>query len=233
MYYLQSRYYHAKLGRFVNEDTTETICSENSTSNVNLFSYCKNNPVNNLDISGNVVFTTIVKLIMGALFGLLVQLVSDLIEYTVNKYVFKVEVSEEFVPSSPVGDYLGSAVAWAFNTLTPYSKASKIIYPLVPVAVKHITNLLFNKFKLRDFLIDFGYAILVGIISIALTNATSRKLERLKKHKKKNSKNLVLKATKKQLKYKLNLNITKVAVTFTALDAVTILILNILLPQKK
>jgi len=48
--------------------------------------------------------------------------------------------------------------------------------------------------------------------------------------KKKNSRNLVLKATKKQIKYALNLKITKVSITLTSLDAITILILNILLP---
>ena len=183
-----------------------------------------------MDISGDVIFTTIVKCVLGAIFGLLVQLISDLIEYAVNKYVLKRSAASEFVPSSPVGDYVGSAVAWALNALSPVSKAAKIIVPIIPVGVKHVTHAFCNKFKIRDCLIDLGYALVTGIVSVALTNSASKKLNQLRKYRKKNSRNLALKATKKQIKYALNLKITKVSITLTSLDAITILILNILLP---
>ena len=146
-----------------------------------------------------------------------------------KKYVLNRPVPDQFSPTSPMGDYLGSAVAWALNSLSFFSKVSKIIVPIIPVGLKHITNAFCGKFNFRDFLIDLGYALVTGIVSIALTNAATKKLQSLRKYRKKNSRNLQLKASKKSIRYTLNLRITKVSICLTSLDTVTILILNILL----
>ncbi len=228
LYYVSSRYYDPEIGRWLNSDDGELISFDNTLLCLNLFAYCKNDPINQTDFDGKIIATTIIKCVLGALFGLLVQLVSDLIEYSVKKYVLNKKVADQFSPTSPMGDYLGSAVAWALNSLSPVSKIAKIIVPIIPVGVKHITNAFCNKFKLRDFLVDLGYALVTGIVSIALTNAATKQLQSLRKYRKKNSRNLQLKATKKAIKYTLNLRITKVSVTFTSMDAITILILNIL-----
>ena len=50
-YYLQSRYYDPTVRRFLNPDT---LILEDAK--IDLISYCKNNPVNYVDPSGNVVF---------------------------------------------------------------------------------------------------------------------------------------------------------------------------------
>lgn len=51
MYYLQSRYYNASIGSFVNVDGCEII-KEISWINKNLFAYCNCDPVNNEDSLG-------------------------------------------------------------------------------------------------------------------------------------------------------------------------------------
>ena len=53
MYYLQSRYYDAEVGRFVNGDMVNLILlnSDNITG-TNLFTYCNNEPVNHKDPLG-------------------------------------------------------------------------------------------------------------------------------------------------------------------------------------
>ena len=49
MYYLQSRYYDANIGRFISADAPEMIINDV----LNLYSYCKNNPMNNSDNNGS------------------------------------------------------------------------------------------------------------------------------------------------------------------------------------
>ena len=229
LYYVSSRYYNPENSRWLNGDDVEFISFDNTLLNLDLFVYCKNDPINHTDFDGKAIVTTIVRCVLAALFGLLVQLVSDMIEYAAKKYVLNRTVADQFSPTSPAGDYLGSAVAWALNVLTFHSKIAKIIVPLIPVGVKHVTNLFCDKFKWRDFLIDLGYALITGIVSIALTNAATKQLQALRKYKKRNSRNTKLKAAKKAIKHTLNLRITRVSVTLTSLDTITILILNILL----
>ncbi|MFT9078474.1 polymorphic toxin-type HINT domain-containing protein [Ethanoligenens sp.] len=54
MYYLNSRYYDANMGRFINADKLSTTVSQSDDLlSANLFAYCTNNPVNNTDETGN------------------------------------------------------------------------------------------------------------------------------------------------------------------------------------
>ena len=50
LYYLQSRYYDPDTGRFINADV---YCDTgNSVLSTNMFAYCENNPIVNLDTDG-------------------------------------------------------------------------------------------------------------------------------------------------------------------------------------
>ena len=51
LYYLNSRYYDAELGRFINADSLDNLDKE-SLNGLNLFAYCLNNPVNLTDSKG-------------------------------------------------------------------------------------------------------------------------------------------------------------------------------------
>ena len=50
-YYLKSRYYDPAIGRFISADSF--ILVGGSSSSLNLFAYCGNNPVNRVDYGGN------------------------------------------------------------------------------------------------------------------------------------------------------------------------------------
>jgi len=52
LYYLQSRYYDPETGRFINGDMPEFMLLSNTPHGHNLFAYCENEPVVQVDYSG-------------------------------------------------------------------------------------------------------------------------------------------------------------------------------------
>ena len=52
LYYLQSRYYDPKIGRFINADSVDYLDASGTVLGCNLFAYCENNPVNKDDQNG-------------------------------------------------------------------------------------------------------------------------------------------------------------------------------------
>lgn len=71
LYYCNSRYYSPELRRWLNIDDISYLSPEN-IDGINLFAYCLNNPVMNVDPDGNSVIATIVALVFGALVGALI-----------------------------------------------------------------------------------------------------------------------------------------------------------------
>lgn len=54
LYYLQSRYYDATVGRFVNADDISYLGATGTALSHNLFAYCENSCINGYDLDGNV-----------------------------------------------------------------------------------------------------------------------------------------------------------------------------------
>ena len=52
LYYLKSRFYDSELGRFISPDTIDYLAPD-TINGLNLYAYCKNNPVMNVDPSGH------------------------------------------------------------------------------------------------------------------------------------------------------------------------------------
>jgi len=69
MYYLNSRYYHPLLCRFITPDEFENIDIENKLS-YNIYAYCNNNPVMYSDESGHFpILSLFIGIVIGALIG--------------------------------------------------------------------------------------------------------------------------------------------------------------------
>ena len=56
LYYLQSRYYDATVGRFINADVAVNIGFVDSILTNNIYTFCNNDPVNETDIDGAIIF---------------------------------------------------------------------------------------------------------------------------------------------------------------------------------
>jgi len=70
LYYLKTRYYDPKTGRFISSDHTSFL-REDIVNGLNLYAYCGNNPVMNVDPDGTFFFTGtfIAMLVVGAVVG--------------------------------------------------------------------------------------------------------------------------------------------------------------------
>ena len=65
-YYISSRYYDSKIGRFINADDTDYLGTDDGLISYNLFAYCMNNPVNRFDVNGNWSLPNWAKVVIGA-----------------------------------------------------------------------------------------------------------------------------------------------------------------------
>ena len=66
MYYLNSRYYNPKMGRFISADDTNNLGAEGDVLSHNLYIYCLNNPVNRTDAQGEWSIPNWAKIAIGA-----------------------------------------------------------------------------------------------------------------------------------------------------------------------
>ena len=70
MYYLQSRYYLSQWGRFFNSDLPEYAqVQKNLNNGTNLFAYCCNDPVNDIDPNGTTALSAVLGAVLGMVFG--------------------------------------------------------------------------------------------------------------------------------------------------------------------
>ena len=76
LYYLNSRYYDPEVSRFISTDSIEYI-NPDILNGLNLYAYCNNNPVMNVDPFGNFFISLIVGLAIGALFGAITSGISS------------------------------------------------------------------------------------------------------------------------------------------------------------
>ncbi len=62
LYYLQSRYYDPNTGRFINADDTNYLNATGTVLGCNLFVYCENDPVNNIDPEGTISINSVLSI---------------------------------------------------------------------------------------------------------------------------------------------------------------------------
>lgn len=105
MYYLQSRYYDPHLARFINADSQ--FDSEAELQGYNIFAYCGNNPVSNVDYTGK---GLLLVLFIGALVGAVVGGAASYVKYK------QVKVSW-VVGGAVIGTLVAAGGYWVYTTV--------------------------------------------------------------------------------------------------------------------
>ena len=119
LYYLNSRYYDPELGRFINADDITTLdVTKIALNGLNLYAYCLNNPVNEVDENGYFI-SFLIGLLIAAAIGAAVGAVS----YTASVVIKGVTTGKwewnwaEFL-GSVVGGFVGGAFSYVFGAGT-------------------------------------------------------------------------------------------------------------------
>ena len=80
LYYLNSRYYDPELGRFINIDDISVLeATQIALNGLNLYAYCLNNPVNEVDKSGYGIFAFLIAFLILGIANVALQFVSDVV----------------------------------------------------------------------------------------------------------------------------------------------------------
>ncbi len=115
LYYLNSRYYDPEIGRFINADDIASLnISQIAQNGLNLYAYCLNNPVNQIDENGDLPkwLKRLLKII-AAVF--VVVAVSIATAVTAGAFAGLIGISGAIVGAIETGALIGGAVFGSFS----------------------------------------------------------------------------------------------------------------------
>lgn len=127
MYYLQSRYYDPVVGRFINADNVELVESAGMIYNSTLFTYVSNNPVNNMDESGNFSLNSVFKF-LGDIFSKITSRIKDFFNS-----LFKVKDGKLYISTAVIAATIDTIISifiakWLSGTIKGLLKALAKMY---------------------------------------------------------------------------------------------------------
>ena len=154
MYYLQSRYYDAVVGRFVNGDRVIILGINETVASYNLYTYCENIPTNEKDVEG--CFGLLIAMAIGAMFGLFVQYVVDIFSNLITG------VKNFFKPCSTIWDYITAGLNGALAA-TGIGKMAAAFLGGITSAITYVANSGTNKKKFNILVLILS--VVIGIVS--------------------------------------------------------------------
>jgi RHS repeat-associated protein len=185
LYYLQSRYYHPSVGRFINGDSAQAILSEGlGCVGYNIFAYCQNTPINGSDIYGHVFAQVFAKIILGILLGVYSQLVLDILDYLVNL----ISNSNAKFSAKPL-NYIVSILSCILAFFDIGNRIVRILLNILPIALSYV-GCTFNKTTWANIFKDLMFLIVGELIGGALNRNKAKKIEKATKKINANKKKL-------------------------------------------
>lgn len=143
LYYLESRYYDPEVGRFINSDSVEYLDPE-TLGGLNLYAYCNNNPVMNVDPSGTSIFAAIlIGALIGGLTSAITKAVTDIVtneDHTTNGW----SVAVSFGIGAITGGLMVAFPTAAIAISSVSSAAESLINDLVFEKTTSILDIIIN-----------------------------------------------------------------------------------------
>ena len=174
-YYIQSRYYDCKIGRFINIDGCFIWDVDKTIFSANLYNYCVNDPVNHSDVAGNTVTKIIIRAILGAIFGAAMQYLGDVLQNLLDCVIDKKKVTKAiWKKRSGMGDYIAAVVTSACDATLKIGVWKSIGISVAATIVGHLTNWARGKgFNFIALMKDLVWNALLSIV----TNAICKKFK--------------------------------------------------------
>jgi RHS repeat-associated protein len=137
-YYLQSRYYDAEVGRFINADDTSYLGASGTVWGYNLYAYCENDPVILVDPMGYGPVGAIIGAILGFGIGsLIVSKVADVMK--LKGWGRKIFIGIGIASITALGAYIGYYVGEAIFKV--YQAAGSMAYKLNEAIARGIAKI--------------------------------------------------------------------------------------------
>ena len=153
LYFLKTRYYDPQIGRFISMDDVAYIDPE-TIGGTNLFAYCNNNPVMNVDPNGTFLFG----LVVGMFLGFTGSMVQDIVD---DGELFNGSVKlHQYLGNIFISGGVGAIIALGSTAIIAGLKSTGI-----QLAVDGITSLVTgaNRFEsLQEYAISFVFGGLSG-----------------------------------------------------------------------
>ena len=177
LYYLQSRYYAASVGRFINSDALLSCDIDKRSISTNLFVYSTNTPVNEADYAGNIPWKKICYVLVGALMGGASQYISDVCQ-NLSECILKNNkvTSSIWKFRSGVGSYAISIVSGALDAVLNIGIWKSIGLTIVTTVVKHLVDWLTGKgFSIIKLIEEIVWKIFLALVMKAFSKKYSPK----------------------------------------------------------